>query len=184
MTFQNSKTSSAPKFKIIIEEQKVYFSDYPDFPIFNKAIFPEQLWIQTELQFDELVTYCLNYKDSIEALHFMLQVQFLKLHSTNEREDFIDSILKKAKYAFDKCTELEHSACTDQTIKSEIAYTDIETWKQFNKMDTLNFQILHDYHALGEFLLWKAVCNHGFDVDLESGEIKELTAALSQETHP
>lgn len=183
MAFQNSKISSAPNFEIIIEDQKVYFSDYPDFPIFEKTILPEQIWCQTGVQFNDLVKNCLDYKDSIEALHFMLQVQFFKLHSNDERKIFIDYVLKKEKYAFAKYIELECSASTNQTLKSDITHTGMESWRQINNIETLNFQILHDYHNLREFLLWKAVRNHGFDVDLETGKIKELTAALSQETH-
>lgn len=41
MTFQNSKILNATNFEIIIEGDKVYFSKYPDFPLFEKAIFPD-----------------------------------------------------------------------------------------------------------------------------------------------
>ena len=35
MTFQNTEITKSTNFEIIVEDQKVYFSDYPDFPIFE-----------------------------------------------------------------------------------------------------------------------------------------------------
>ena len=54
MTIQNSKISSTPNFEIIIEDQTVYFSDYPDFPIFEKPIFPQEAWEQMDVDFATL----------------------------------------------------------------------------------------------------------------------------------
>ena len=54
MTFQNTKITKSTNFEIIVEDQKVYFSDYPDFPLFEKAIFPDAAWEQMEVDFYNL----------------------------------------------------------------------------------------------------------------------------------
>ena len=72
MIFQNSKISNAPNFEIIIEDQKVYFSDYPDHPIFEKNIFPDDAWKLMKLNFQKLFCDLLNDPGLISKLHDFL----------------------------------------------------------------------------------------------------------------
>ena len=90
MTFQNSKISSAPNFEIVIEDQKVYFSDFPDFPIFEKTIFPQEAWEQMDIDFKKLIDDILYERTHIQVLHDLLKEEFKSLGTPEERKTFLD----------------------------------------------------------------------------------------------
>ena len=72
MTFQNSKITKSANFEIIIEDQKVYFSDYPDHPIFERAIFPEEAWELIKINFPRLFDDLLGDSHVISKLYGFL----------------------------------------------------------------------------------------------------------------
>lgn len=141
MTFQNSKISSAPNFEIVIEDQKMYFADYPDFPIFEKPIFPDEVWENLEIDFDKLFESIKNSSDDIERLYAYitdegpkaLGLERKKLESEKKinREDkkdnmlFIASLIDQAAPIIEKLYELR------QTLAIKVIYSlgyMIEPW--------------------------------------------------------
>lgn len=72
MTFQNFKISSTTNFEIVIEDQTLYFSDYPDFPIFEKTIFPDEVWEQMDIDFERLIESIKIPNNDTESLYSFL----------------------------------------------------------------------------------------------------------------
>ena len=90
MTFQNSKILNAKNFEIIIEGDKVYFSKYPDFPLFEKAIFPDEMWNKMDINFSILIDSIISAKAFHQKLFDLLDDEFRSLYTPKERRDFLN----------------------------------------------------------------------------------------------
>ena len=73
MTFQYSEVTQKLDFDIITEDQKIYFSDYPDQPIFEKGIVPDDLWDLIEINFEKLFDDLLSDSKVISILYGLLK---------------------------------------------------------------------------------------------------------------
>ena len=185
MTFQNSKKSSAPNFEIIIEDQTVYFTDYPDFPIFEKTIFPEEAWEQMNIDFKKLIDDILYERKNLEVLHDLLKEEFKSLQTPEDRKTFLDERRVENNRILDRFDEImDLSFALNGEIDEELK-TEASHLHHIIKYDICISKPISEYSEALEALLLSAIYKQGYDVDPCVGEITKLpTTDFSQETHP
>lgn len=91
MTFKNFKMSKAQNFEVAIKDHKVYFLDYPDFPIFEKTIFPDEVWEQMDIDFESLIESIKIPNNDTEELYSFLADEGLQALGL-EKEKFINHL--------------------------------------------------------------------------------------------
>ena len=184
MTFQNSKISSAPNFEIVIEDQKAYFSDYPDFPIFEKTIFPEEAWDQMDIDFEKLIDDILYERKYLEVLHNLLKEEFKSLQTPEERKTFLDERRVENNRILDRFDEImDLSSALNCEIDDELK-TEASHLQYIIEYDICIDKPISEYSSRLEGLVLNAIYKQGYDVDPCVGEITKVpTTDFSQETH-
>tara|TARA_B110000503_G_C6987882_1_gene346045 strand:+ start:293 stop:820 length:528 start_codon:yes stop_codon:yes gene_type:complete len=175
MTFQNSEITKSSNFEIIIEDQKVYFSDYPDFPLFEKTIFPDEAWEQMEIDFKKLFDDLLCEPQLIEKLYGLLQEEDKATYTPKENASKI----------FDRFYEIIDPDFVIPEGEEEAIETEAYHLHCIIKYDICIPNPLYEFSELLEAIVLNAVYKQGYDVDPCVGEITKVsTAELSPENHP
>jgi len=98
MTFQNTEITKSTNFEIIVEDQKVYFSDYPDFPIFEMTIFPDEAWRQMDFDYPSLCRTISEANNELMQQYALLNQEFKDCNTPLERS----TLLRDRKENYDK----------------------------------------------------------------------------------
>ncbi len=173
MTFQYSEVTQKLDFDIITEDQKIYFSDYPDQPIFEKGIVPDDLWDLIEINFEKLFDDLLSDSKVISILYGLLKEE-------NETEYCSDTDIIEVMDRFDEITDPNFIA--PEGMESAIHLEAHGLYIQIKGY-------VHEPCSLEKFWgyrqsnLLKACYNQGYDIDSITGEIiNHITGETLQES--
>ena len=185
MTFQNSKISTAPNFEIIIEDQKVYFSDYPDFPLFEKTIFPNEYWELMDINYQTL-----SKSISQQARQLMQQYKYLKQEFENYSTQLERYTKLKDRKEHDEKLYARYQQLIDPTHETppleqgilDLSFSDLHNFVKYvlSQPDPID-----EYYDGRLNMVLAAIYEQGYQLDLCTGEIiNHVTGVTIQETHP
>lgn len=179
MTFQNSKISSAPNFEIVIEDQKVYFSDYPDFPIFEKTIFPDEVWEQMDIDFDQLCIYLTRQESFLKSQYSILNKEFNTLATPKERAAFLEEKRKSIQDAIMRFEELTDPEFTCLTCERDEINKEAHGLHLFIKYSIEHAETISDYKEHKMYRVVAAIAEQNYDFDPHTGEIINLATGVT-----
>ena len=171
MTFQNSKISSAPNFEIIFENQTVYFSDYPDFPIFEKTIFPNEVWNLMEIDFDQLCIHLIRQESFLKSQYSILHKEFNTLDTPKERAAFLEEKRKSIQNAMMRFEELTDPEFTCRTCERDEINKEAHGLHLFIKYSIEHDETISDYKEHRMYRVVAAIAEQNYDFDPHTGEI-------------
>lgn len=183
MTFQNSKISSAPNFEIVIEDQKVYFSDYPDFPLFEKTIFPNECWELMDINYQTL-----SKSISQQGSQLMQQYKYLKQEFENYSTPLERHTKLKDRKENDEKLYARYQQLIDPTHETPPLEQDILDLS-FSDLHIFVKYVLSQPDPIDEYydgrlnMLLAAIYEQGYQLDLCTGEItNHVTGVTIQES--
>lgn len=184
MTFQNTKITKSTNFEIIVEDQKVYFSDYPDFPLFEKAIFPDAAWEQMEVDFYNLCATITQGTKHLAQQYDYLQREFKDLNTSISRSTLLRDRKENDDKLYARYQQLIDPSYETPPLEQDILDLSFSDLHYFVKYILSQPDPIDEYFDGRVNLLVSALYEQGYDVDPCVGEITKVsTAEFSQETH-
>lgn len=183
MTFQNFHISSAPKFEIVIEDQKVYFRDYPDFPIFEKTIFPDEAWEQMDIDFPTLCRTISAANNELMQQYRLLNQEFKDCNTSHERSTLLRDRKENDDKLYARYQQLIDPSYETQPLDQEILDLSFSDLHNFVKYILSQPDPLDEYYHGRLNILITALIAQGYNCDPFLGEITKVpTVEYSQET--
>ena len=184
MTFPNSKISSASNFKIVIEDQKVYFLDYPDFPIFEKPILPQEAWEQMDVDFATLCQTISEANNELMQHYILLNQEFKDCNTPHERSTLLRERKENDDKLYARYQQLIDPSYETPPLEKEILDLSFSDLHNFVKYILWQPDPIDEYYDGRINILIAALEEQGYLVDPCLGEITKVpTAKFSLETH-
>ncbi|KGK79653.1 hypothetical protein PM03_09215 [Thalassobacter stenotrophicus] len=183
MTFQNSKNPNAKNFEIVIEDLKLYFSKYPDFPIFEKSIFPTEMWQKMDINFSELIEDISRQTEFHQKLFDLLDDEFRSFYTPTDRRAFLDSRSENAEKIINRFYEIvDPSFVPPEGTEKEIE-TEAYHLHCMIKYDICNENPIDDFRYIRNSMIFSSIYKQGYEVDPCTGEIiNHVTGETIQES--
>jgi hypothetical protein len=177
MAFQKSEFTSPSKFQIIQEDQRVYFADFPDFPIFHKNIFPAEAWEQMDLDLDLVIEFMLSKDQDLDKLHSLLKDEFGSMSSIDDRSALLADREVANSKALDRFEVLSDRSFLIPEGQEDTIYNEAKDLHYFIKFVIGQQTPLDEFSSRTEDLVLKAIYSQGYEVDTCTGEIRKLPIA-------
>ena len=184
MTFQNSKISTAPNFKIVIEDQKVYFLEYPDFPIFDSALIPNEITSKYNIDISQIRTYFIIDKMFLQNQYRLLHKEFSNTNTPEERQQLLDDRSESDCEILDRYNELMDPSYSYPPEDKEKINEEAKQLHYFVKYVLSQPDPIQEFEQNCMFALRSAIKKQGLDFDFFTGEITQTKDEFYQETHP
>jgi hypothetical protein len=183
MTFQNSKISSAPNFEIVIEDQKVYFWDYPDFPIFDAALIPSEITSKYKIDISQIRSHFITDKMFLQNQYQLLNTEFSNTNTPEERHQLLNDRSKSDREIFDRYNELMDPSYSCPPEDKEKINEEAKQLHYFVKYVLSQPDPIQEFEQNSMIALHSAIKKQGLDFDFFSGEITQTKDIFSRETH-
>lgn len=174
MTFQSS---IAQKFGILIEEKKVYFSEYPDFPIYKKENFPDDAWEEMDIDFRKLIDDILCDSERLNKLRQLLREEFNLLDTPEKREKYMHDCGVEYSRIFDHFNELTDENFSGFEGAEEDLNADAYQLHCMIKYDISSQKPIDEYFQICEDMVMEAIYKQGYFVDTCVGEVIKVSTA-------
>lgn len=185
MTLQNYKVSSTSNFKIVIKDQKVYFSDYPDFPIFEKPVFPQEAWEQMDIDFPMLCEAISKANNELMEQYKLLNQEFKDCKTPLERSALLRDRKENDEKLYARYQQLIDPSYETPPLEQEIVDLSFADLHNFVKYILWQPDPIDEYYDGRKNILIAALEEQGYLVDPYLGEITKVpTTDFSQEIHP
>ena len=174
MTFQNSEIVSDATFEIIIEDQRVYFSDYPDFPLFEKTIFSDEVWELIELNFDQI---CISISQMTQQLVWQyerLNEEFKNYNTQLERSKLLKDRSENDAKLYARYQQLLDPSYETPPLEQEILDLSFSALHTFVKYILSQPDPIDQFYDVRVYMLLGAIYEQGYDLDICTGEIINL----------
>jgi hypothetical protein len=175
--------TSENKLIVFRDECRIFFNDFPDFPIFESSFLPDAAWKEMEIDFDQLIDDLTESDEKLEKLHSLLKEEFQSLNSPDERSEYLRRGKSEIDQILDRFEEL-----TDPSLATEKGKDDDINQEAYHlhciiKYDLDSFSPLGDFMDLIHGMLMNAILTQGYLVDTYIGEITKVpTAKCVRET--
>jgi hypothetical protein len=184
MTFQNSEISNTPNFEIIIEDQKVYFSDYPDFPIFEKTMFPDEAWALMEINFDQICMFVSQMTQQLIWQYERLNQEFENCDTHLERSKLLKDRRENDAKLYARYQQLIDPSYETPPLEQETLDLNFPDLHIFVKYILSQPDLIDQYDDVRVYMLLGAIYEQGYDLDICTGEIiNHVTGETIQESH-
>ena len=183
MTFQNSKISNASNFEIVIEDQKVYFLDYPDFPIFDSTLIPNEITSKYNIDISQIRSYFITDKKFLQNQYQILHKDFSNTNTPEERLQLLNYRSKSDCEIFDRYNELMDPSYSYPPEDEEKINKEAEQLHYFVKYVLWQPDPVQEFEQNCMFALHSAIKNQGLDFNFFTGEITQTKDEFFQETH-
>ena len=184
MTFQNTEITKSTNFEIIVEDQKVYFSDYPDFPIFEMTIFPDEAWRQMDFDYPSLCRTISEANNELMQQYALLNQEFKDCNTPLERSTLLRDRKENDDKLYARYQQLIDPSYETPPFEQDILDLSFSDLHNFVKYVLCQPDPIDEYFDGRVNLLVSALYEQGYDVDPCVGEITKVsTAEFSQETH-
>ena len=183
MTFQNSKMASAPNFEIIIEDQKVYFSDYPDFPLFEKTIFPKECWELMDINYQTLSKSISQQARQLTQQYKYLKQEFENYSTPLERHTMLKDRKENDEKLYARYQQLIDPTHETPPLEQDILDLSFSDLHNFVKYVLSQPDPIDEYYDGRLNMLLAAIYEQGYQLDLCTGEItNHVTGETIQES--
>ena len=184
MTFQNTKITKSTNFEIIVEDQKVYFSDYPDFPLFEKAIFPDAAWEQMDFDYPSLCRTISEANNELTQQYELLNQEFKDCNTRLERSTLLRDRKENDDKLYARYQQLIDPSYETPPLEQDILDLSFSDLHNFVKYVLCQPDPIDEYYDGRVNILITALRAQGYNVDPCLGEITNVpTTEFSQETH-
>ena len=183
MTFQNTEITKSTNFEIIVEDQKVYFSDYPDFPIFETTIFPDEAWEQMDFDYPSLCRTISEANNELMQQYELLNQEFKDCNTPLERSTLLRDRKENDDKLYARYQQLIDPSYETPPLEQDILDLSFSDLHNFVKYVLCQPDPIDEYYDGRVNILITALRAQGYNVDPCLGEITYVTTLFSQETH-
>ena len=175
MTFQNSKITKSTNFEIIVEDQKMYFSDYPDFPLFEETLIPVEITSKFKLKTDQIQTYLVADKSFLQSQYQLLLTEFSDINTPEGRKHFLEDRTKNDRETFERYDELMDPNYSNPAEDKEKINEEARQLHYYIKYVLSQPDPIQEFEVNCMYALQAAIENQGLSVDFFTGEITHVT---------
>lgn len=174
MTLKKSKKVTDVQSDIIVENQKVYLKKYPDFPLFEKEMYPQKLWRILQINLDSVCDKISEDIDQITVQLSLLDSEFAKLNTPLERSNLLKMRAEDDRYVIEKFDEL-----TDPNYKPPEG-EETERTEEARRLHLYIKYVIGQLDPIDEFyenrnrMFLCALEKHGIRLCLHTGEIETM----------
>lgn len=171
MTFQDTKTIKFLQCEILHRNQTVYFSDFPDFPIFEKNIFPNELWEKINVDFDQICDSFIQDKPFLSSQYQLLKEEFEGLRSSDERAKFLKERKESNLSVIARFEELTDPEFVTPHGKADEINKEAHALHLIIKYELGQDALISQYKESRIYQVVEAILEQGYSVDPHTGEI-------------
>ena len=173
MTAQKTSIASS-NLDIIYDNEKLYFSDYQDFPIFEKTIFPPEAWDQMDINIDILCENILAQQVRLKNMHDLLKDEFQDVNTPDDRAEFL-RLRKSEDYRIvERFEELTDPSYVVPVGKKKEINEEAHRLHLFIKYFIFSDDYITQFKDCRVNMLLTAHYDQGYDVDPFIGEITRV----------
>lgn len=170
---------------VFCDNHVVLFKDFPDFPIFEKSIFPDDDWAQMEINFEILIAHIMSSNEIIEKLHSLLKEEFQSMDLPEVRSEYLCNRKEQTQNILARFEELTDPSYVALKGKEDEINQEAYSLHLMMKYDVEQISPLEEFFELREALALSAIALQGYIVDTCVGEITRVpTVEFSPEIHP
>ena len=183
MTFQDTKTIKLLQCEILHQNQQVYFSDFLDFPIFEKNILPDEAWKKINIDFDQICDSFIQDKPFLRSQYQLLKKEFKGLKSSDERAKFLKEREESNLSIIARFEELTDPEFVIPHGKADEINKEAHALHLIIKYELGQDALISQYKESRMYKVVEAILEQGYSVDPHTGEIiNVITGETIQES--